>query len=68
MPKFYIFPMIMERKNSVIINTYILQKIPFVKLSRLQKNDWIMTEFHILMDQGPGQGALERILLTSVTA
>ena len=26
-----------------------------------------MTEFHILMDQGPGRGALERIPLISVT-
>lgn len=25
-----------------------------------------MIEFHILMDQVPGRGALERILLTSV--
>lgn len=59
--------MIIQKKNPVITNTYILQKTPFImEISEITKNRRFMTEFHILMDQVPGLGASERILLTSV--
>lgn len=45
---------------------YILQKCPFtMEISEIAKSRWVMTEFHILMDQVPHLGALVRILLTS---
>ena len=36
-----------------------------MEIVAITKSGWIMIEFHILEDQVPGLGALERILLTS---
>lgn len=37
-----------------------------MEISNITQNRLIMTEFHIPMDQVPGQEASKRILLTSV--
>lgn len=67
MSKFYIFPHNAKEKPSNYKYVYFTKKPPFImEINKITKSRWIMTEFHILMDQAPHLGASERILLTSV--
>lgn len=67
MSKFYIFPHNAKEKTNNYKYVYFTKKTPFImEINKITKSRWIMTEFHILMDQAPDLGASERILLTSV--